>query len=320
MVLRALTTVTCTWPGFVGAGPGARADDPVPELVALSVDAARPGSLAHAVQQTVQAARAVREQLSSDTWTVLGSLERTLGGLVERTTELVQAGAPAADLPLQPALAGILESLLALAGLGAESMVRDTGWYFMDAGRRIERVLSLLALLRATMAQNGSTQNGSAQNGSAQNGSAQDGTGSDAVRAVVLEAVLVAGESVITHRRRHPGRAENRTVLGLLLLDQGNPRSVAYQLERLVDDLRRLPDAEGEGSPQARVREVAARMRELDLDTVRGADLDAVLAGLHADLGSVATRLELVHFVHTAPVRPLWSGPAVQVATPAGLA
>jgi Ni,Fe-hydrogenase III large subunit len=32
-----------------------------------------------------------------------------------------------------------LQSLLALSGLAGESMVRDPGWRFMDAGRRIER-------------------------------------------------------------------------------------------------------------------------------------------------------------------------------------
>ena len=32
-----------------------------------------------------------------------------------------------------------MQSLLVLSGLAGESMVRDSGWRFMDAGRRIER-------------------------------------------------------------------------------------------------------------------------------------------------------------------------------------
>ena len=44
----------------------------------------------------------------------------------------------------QTALRQVMQSLLALGGLGSESMVRDLGWRFMDAGRRLERGIQLL--------------------------------------------------------------------------------------------------------------------------------------------------------------------------------
>src|SRR4029453_16207577 len=113
-----------------------------PELIRLTVDPFALGTLAHAVRHTLQSAHAVREQLSNDTWLVIGSLDR----------ELLQLGwSPEPEVHLQRTLSRVLEGLLAFSGLAMESMVRDAGWYVMDAGRRIERSLQLLALLRATL-------------------------------------------------------------------------------------------------------------------------------------------------------------------------
>ena len=57
----------------------------------------------------------------------------------------------------------------------------------------------------------------------------------------MLESVLTAAESIITYRFRYRSQAQLETLLDLLLLDPGNPRSLAYQLDRLTDDLDVLP-------------------------------------------------------------------------------
>jgi uncharacterized alpha-E superfamily protein len=270
VVLRALAEVTATGPTPAADGQAT----PRPhraELISLVVDAEREGSLAHAVRRAGGAAHAVREQLSMDTWAVLGTLERTLAELTER----VATGS--GDVPLQPALARVLEGLLALAGLGAESMVRDTGWHVMDAGRRLERCLQVLNLLRHTVVRPRSA----------------------GVEQLVLESVLIAAESVITYRRRTPGRAEVRGVLELLLLDRANPRAVAYQLDRLAEDLARLPGAGG-GSTVL-LRRATAALRETDLDAER---LEEALAELVDVLSRLSEALEAEHFAHGAPLRP----------------
>ncbi len=294
IMLETLTRATATFPGFVGPGAEDLLAAPRRELLALVVDATRPGTLAYAVRRTVEAAHAVREQLSLDTWIVLGSLDRVLDELAQR----VEAGAGfvAADEPaLQPVLARVLEGLLALAGLGAESMVRDAGWYLMDAGRRLERALQVLALLRHTLVREQPP----------------------AVEHLVLESVLIAGESIITHRRRHQGRAQPATVLDLLLLDRHNPRSVALQLDRLAEDLRHLPgNGPASTALPGRLRETVALLRETDSMLAGQADpdgsrpqlaqaLDAVLTGL-SDLGLA---MELAHFAPLSPPRPIAATP-----------
>ncbi len=254
-------------------------------LVDLVAAADRPGTLANAVRLTVDAAQALREQLSLDTWIVLGSLDRVLADL----SAGAEAEGTGTDVPLQPVLARVLEGLLALAGLGAESMIRDVGWYFMDAGRRLARAGQMLTVLRHSLEREHPA----------------------AVQSMVLEAVLVAGESIITHRRRHPGRAEPRGVVELLALDRDNPRSVALQLDRLAEDLRHLPTAPGrQAEPMSQLRDITARLRELDqaasARAVRGRrtllleQIDALLAGL----AELTLGLERAHFGHAAPPRP----------------
>src|SRR5699024_9906137 len=110
----------------------------------------------------------VRDLMSLDTWSVFGRLERTL------------APPHDGDHQLQPLLDDVLESLLAYAGILAQSMVRASSWAFLDAGGRLERARRTVDLLRATMVAPRPAE----------------------VAEIVAESVLRVCESIITHRRR----------------------------------------------------------------------------------------------------------------------
>ncbi|HWF73901.1 MAG TPA: circularly permuted type 2 ATP-grasp protein [Solirubrobacteraceae bacterium] len=287
-LLTALTRITSTYPGFIGDGAQERLAAPEHELLDLVVSYQRPGALAHAVRALIDAAYAVRDQLSRDTWLVVGPLDRAISNL----------SGPAQDQQarVQAALQQVMQCLLALNGLGIESMVRDLGWRFMDAGRRIERSIQLLSLLRATVTE-------------------ARGTATDSL---VLESVLTAAESIITYRFRYRSQAQLETLLDLLLLDPGNPRSLAYQLDRLTDDLGALPVA-SEGRlrlEQRHVLEASTALRLADLSELVVEREDGHRAALDAFLGDVQDRLMLaadavdrVHFTHLVPVFSL-VGPA----------
>jgi uncharacterized alpha-E superfamily protein len=287
-LLVAVTEVTATYPGFVGEGAIERLADPGPELVAVAVDGTRPGTLADSVRRMLDAAYAVRDQLSGDTWLVLGNLDRDLlspgsQGALGRVT-----------------LGRVMHSLLAFAGLGAESMVRDPGWRFMDSGRRIERALQLTALLRAAITTERHV----------------------ATDSLLFESVLTAAESIITYRRRYRSQAQLQTLLDLLLVDAANPRSVAFQLDRLADDLAALPSIELDGrlsGPARHVLEASTHLRLADTELLARADdagrrrdlvdhLDALTAALQGAADAVADD----HFGHLHPQRTvmLHTGPA----------
>jgi len=287
-LLVTVTKTTATYPGFVGEGSAERLAAPEHELLDLVIDYKRPGTLAHAVRSLSDAAYAVRDQLSRDTWLVIGPLDQAISGL---------SGSPEDhQAPVQAALQQVMQSLLALGGLGIESMVRDLGWRFMDAGRRIERSIQLLSLLRSTVTK-------------------ASGTATDSL---VLESVLTAAESIITYRFRYRSQAQLETLLDLLLFDSDNPRSLAYQLDRLTDDLDALPIPSGrrlrddqrhvlEATTALRLADPASLVIEQD-DGLRPA-LDSFLTHMQETLMRAADTVDESYFSHLVPVFSL-VGPA----------
>jgi uncharacterized circularly permuted ATP-grasp superfamily protein/uncharacterized alpha-E superfamily protein len=275
-LLAALTQVTGTFPGFVGEGAPQRLAHPGDELQSIAVESGREGTLANSVQLVLDNAHAVRDQLSLDTWLVVSSLRRDL---LDRPT-LGRA-----------TLGHVLSSLLALSGLGAESMVRDPGWKLMDAGRRIERALQLATLLSATV-------------------TVERDASTDSL---LLESILTAAESIITYRRRYRSRAQLEMVLELLLLDADNPRSLVYQLDRLKEDLEEMPGAD-HGSrlspPEVHLLETSTAVRVIDtLELARAGpegsrpELDALLVRVVDGLRATAEAIRAANFTHLLPQR-----------------
>jgi uncharacterized alpha-E superfamily protein len=163
----------------------------------------------------------------------------------------------------------------------------------MDAGRRIERGAQLSALLRATVTVD------------------RD----EATDSLLLESVLMAAESIITYRRRYRSHAQVETLLDLMLLDAGNPRSLMYQVDRLLEDLRDLPGHPGAGRVSEAEKPAlqaftalrvadTARLSVVDADGSRS-QLDSFLANVSDWLQKAFDELAVAHFSHLLPQRAL---------------
>jgi uncharacterized circularly permuted ATP-grasp superfamily protein/uncharacterized alpha-E superfamily protein len=256
--------------------------DPLVRLRELMVNSWESGTVAQSLAGLRESARSVRDQLSGDTWMVLGSTDRAVAELVESPGD--------GGMALSSTQTAILSSMLALSGLASENMVRDPGWYFMDLGRRLERAQQVTALLRSTLTRSHSS----------------------AVDSLVIESVLSASESGVTYRRRYRARIQVATMLELLLLDAGNPRSLAYQVAQARADLRALPDSSGTSRPQRKLEDLEgtlrrARPEELDLvdDSGGRPELLALLEALHEALRGIADAIAAQHFWHPSPMQPL---------------
>lgn len=257
-------------------------------LVALTVDRDLPGSLAFAVDRYANAARAVRDQLSSDTWMILSAVDRAMAeyrGFGEDR-----------EAALSAVHSLTLAALLSLSGIGAESLVRDSGWYVMDIGKRIERGLALTALMSAALTR----------------------TYPEEAERVVTESVLRAAESQVSYRRRHRDSVRIAAVAGLLLFDTANPRSLAYQLDRLDADLRELPGASGSSRPQRLLADAQRMLRRLDPDDLevtddegRRTELAELLDGVHLRLRKLAESFETAKLALPAGFQPLWGSTRV---------
>ncbi len=239
VLAAALTHVTTTYPGLAHRAPtpGGIADATVDaELRSLLVDAGRTGSVAQSLEGLTGAAGSVRDQLSSDVFTVLGGLERACAGLeATHPTEQLDLGSHVVDTGIQ-----VLSGTLALTGITAENMVRDAGWHLLDIGRGLERALQTISLVRWVL------------------GEVHD----QPVERHLVAAVLVAGESVLTHRRRYSGSQAVDTMLDLMLLDEGNPRSVAFQVARVRRDVDRLPAGGTAGRLSALIDELSTALTQ----------------------------------------------------------
>lgn len=288
VLLEAVTQVTATFPGFAGEAGAELRGTPDAELLSLATDRDRPGSLAFAIDRMADAAQVVRDQLSTDTWTALTTLER------EVTLAGDQLAAP--DGHGDVAMYGrVLQSLLAIQGLAAEGMVRDPGWRFMDAGRRVERALTVVGLLRAVLVVERDVRTDS----------------------LLLESVLAAAESVVTYRRRYRSTGQLATALDLLLVDVDNPRSVASQLEQLAADLQALPTHPGRGrvsDPERPVLAATTRIRLANTSALaevvdgRRPALDDLLVSLRRDLREAADLVDARHFTHLQAQRSVAIG------------
>jgi uncharacterized circularly permuted ATP-grasp superfamily protein/uncharacterized alpha-E superfamily protein len=223
------------------SGGAPRAGLPIePASMPAEVEAAlsaRPGSLTASLGHLHRCARSVREFVSGTTWRVLGMLE------AERIA-LDRGLIGTSNYSVVESLDRVLVATSALAGLANDATVRGPAWRFLDIGRRLERALLLLGIVEAGLVEPMSP----------------DGA------QPLLETVLTATESLVEYRRRHRSDLALDAVLDLLLVDDANPRSLAFQLDRLYEDAAALPAGARRDDHMALVEESARAL--LDVSTV----------------------------------------------------
>ncbi|HEY0303122.1 MAG TPA: alpha-E domain-containing protein, partial [Rhizomicrobium sp.] len=178
------------------------------ELRALLYDRKSPSGLPRLLARVRQTAWAARDRLSLDTW-------RTIRILTESESERAdQAFDPPAA---QTYLDQLVRRAAAFSGLCAENMTRGPNWLFVDLGRRIERAGDLTWLVAQAA-----------------------GEASDA-EIQRMRAVLDIADSAMTYRSRYLNLFDIPPLIDLLLLDESNPRSLAFQLAALERNLKELP-------------------------------------------------------------------------------
>jgi uncharacterized circularly permuted ATP-grasp superfamily protein/uncharacterized alpha-E superfamily protein len=283
ILLKAVTHLTQTLPGFVGAGAEERLANPDSELFSLIFQRDRIGSLSYNYRCIHRSAASVRDRISMDMWRILSSL-------------------PPED-PFDPAnpptLSDVLDLLnqrvLILAGFGGiamESMTRGHGWRFLDMGRKIERAAHTVGLLHWTLMPSTS-----------------------AVEGPLLEALLEIADSSMTYRRRYLSGVQAATVLDLLIADESNPRSLVYLLQALREVIDHLPHDPNEAVRAPEQRMIVSLLTAVQLadiqdlaqqdDTGRRPRLEDFLSDLHQDLPLLADAISHHYMSHLQTSRQL---------------
>jgi uncharacterized alpha-E superfamily protein len=269
--------VSTAYPGFLEPATAL-----IPELRAMLLDRQRSGTAGQSLAALSLAAQGVRDQLSEDVWMVLAEIERALAALAANPYDR--------GLQLTDASERVLSGLLALAGIVSENMVRDAGWYMLDSGRGLERALQVVALLKVTVCRSRSVE----------------------TDRMVSESVLTAAESIVTYRRRYRGRSGVDAVVELLVVDQHNPRSVAYQLGRIRTDLQAIPTTSPTARPLRLLEALAEDVRTADpsgmTDVVDGhrVGLAEFLSGLHEQLRDLSEAIRTQYLLPPPTQQPLY--------------
>jgi len=155
------------------------------------------GSLFYNIKSLTRSVRTVQDRLSEDTWRVVNSLDRELE---ERKSSGVTL----------ESLERIITYTSAFVGLCTESMTRGQSFRFLDLGRRLERSMQTLRNLITIFVPSGEE---------------------------VWEITLRLNDNQRTYARRYRSKFQGNAILDLLLLDESNPRSVAFQLVRIEESL-----------------------------------------------------------------------------------
>lgn len=224
--------------------------------------------LSERLRQLSRVAFNLRDRMSADHW-------RSLNQLI--ADPVFQRGLSSTSLGLPLAMGWLdraVTSMITLSGFVLDGMTRGVGWRFLSIGRRIERLSTLCNVLQVAI---------------------------DEGRTHGLDWLLEYADSTVTYRSRYLVAPEWLPVLDLLLRDEVNPRSVAFQVKGLAEYVAKLELSHGRFASDvlAPAHNALRHLDTVDLHPESEALAD-VLAQLQRAAHAVSDELTLKFFSHAA--------------------
>ncbi len=250
------------------------------ELISVTTDSSKQGSLAHSLQLFLSNGYAVRDRLSLDTWRILDSIQEEL--------ELMKANGNDLQKTYHN-LDQFIIKMMAFVGLNSNNMTRASSWRLLNIGRFIESSINTCTILNAMLSNNVKLD----------------------VDRQLMELALVCNESLITYRYLYRSTLQLPEVLNLLLVYENNPKSVAFLIDKIDENLAHLPSNhtdEGSLSPaRKKLLEALTMVRLCDVnylvtlqkDDPSKKELSNFLEQLIAKLSQSSTLIYETFFSHT---------------------
>jgi uncharacterized alpha-E superfamily protein len=249
------------------------------EILSLIFEEQRSDSLNSNLGRATRAAAQVRDRLSTDLLRIVSQM-----GSLARSSDRVAWGYVSAADALAVLNSCIL-TLAALRGIEGGNITRGPGWHFLNIGRRVERGLQIIELLRSIVVP------------------------IEPENWPSLEMLLEVADSSITYRSRYFTVLEAAPVVDLLMNDEANPRSLAFQLKDLGNHCSALSGMpSGSGWPVLKQRQMeaaAARLLHGDVEQLCEArngtnrtQLDALLENLDIALPAFSEAISNTYFSH----------------------
>jgi uncharacterized alpha-E superfamily protein len=265
-------------------GPADQLRDLEQEILSRIFEDQRSDSLTAILARAGRSAAQVRDRLSSDLLRVINQFGSVTRGADDSAWGYVSVGDALAVLN------SCIGMLAALRGIEMENMTRGPGWHFLSIGRRIERCLHLVNLFRTILVP------------------------LNLHTGPALEMLLEVTDSSMTYRSRYFTIVQPAPVLDLLMTEEVNPRSLAFQFKDLAEHCRSLSSMpSGAGWPnikQRRLEEAASTLFRADVRMLcePGPDgsrtkLAELLAALDAALPAFSNAITHAYFSHAEAER-----------------
>ena len=249
------------------------------EILSLIFEEQRSDSLHSNLTRATRAAAQVRDRLSTDMLRIISQLS----GIARASDRVAWGYVSAADA--LAVLNSCILTLAALRGMEEGNITRGPGWHFLNVGRHVERSVQLIDLLRSIVVP------------------------IDPESWPSLEMLLEVADSSITYRARYFTALQAAPVVDLLMNDEANPRSLAFQLKDLARHcaaLSGMPSGNGWPLLQQRQMEAAAdRLLGADVQLLceahagkRRTRLDGLLGELGAALPAFSEAIAFTYFSH----------------------
>ncbi len=227
-----------------------------------------------------------RQAMEDEAWHSVATINRLARGIGEGSRDRLSADMVRLLEAPFPTHRGMLDRAgslqrryVAIAGLSAEHMGRTAAWRFHDLGRRIERAMAMTRALRLF--------------------------GMPGATLDDLSTLLDLADSQISYRQRYMTGLARVPVVDLVALDPGNPRSLAYQAERIGERLRDLPVLSDDGMPEPQQAHGRALVAALSITTAATLDPDT-LGDLERRLAHLSEAVARRYFLQGA--EPLRAG------------
>jgi uncharacterized alpha-E superfamily protein len=226
------------------------------EIYLLIYQPHRLGAVREVQARLSQIAYTLRDRFSADTWRILNKLQ-------------LDARPRPGRVPISEVLAllnTLIVDLAAFAGMEMENMTRGHGWRFLDIGRRLERAKNMITLVQGALKV-------------------------EPVDPGALDPILEIADSVMTYRRRYFAQPQWAPTLDLLLADDTNPRSLAFQMAALADHAANLPNDGGRIRNHSQIDAISGLLNGADFPALVEKQLNGQTEALSQLLNRITVEL-----------------------------
>ncbi len=222
------------------------------------------GMLHERLRQLSRVAFSLRDRMSADHW-------RSLNRLIADPVFQREPTLPNTLVWLDRAVA----AMMTLSGFVLDGMTRGIGWRFLSMGRRVERLSTQCSAL---------------------------GVAFDEGRAYELDWLLDLADSSVTYRSRYLAAPEWLPVLDMVVRDEANPRSLAFQVNGLADYIARIEASHGgfAGETIAPAQAALRALKPADLDP-ESELLRQLVDQLQRAAHAVSDDISMKFFSHAVP-------------------